>query len=70
MGNQAKPKHGGYPHPQEQLDWDGDLNKIAHHMLDWKEKLCSPLGLTEVDVHDIKEIHPNKPELQRYAPTI
>ena len=52
------------------LDWDSNLNKIAHHMLKWEEKLCSPLGLTEIDVHDIKEIHPNKPELQRYVPTI
>ena len=42
-----------------------DLIEIAHHMLDWEEKLCSPLGLTEVDVRDIKEIYSGNPELQR-----
>ena len=55
----------------KQLDWnhegeDRDLISIAHHMLDWEEKLCVHLGLTEVDVHDIKKIHSsNEPELQR-----
>jgi hypothetical protein len=52
------------------LDWDHDgvdrdLNGIAHHMLDWEEKLCTHLGLTAVDTHDIKAKHPNNPELQR-----
>ena len=52
------------------LDWghdgvDRDLIEIAHHMLHWEEKLCSHLGLTAVDIHDIKAIHHNKPELQR-----
>jgi hypothetical protein len=54
----------------QQLDWDHegvdrDLNKIAYHMLDWEEKLGTYLGLTVVEVHDIKAKHPNNPELQR-----
>ena len=39
----------------------------AHHMLDWEEKLRSHLGLTEVDVHDIKAVHGSNPGLQRYV---
>ena len=55
---------------EQQLDWDHegvdrDLIGIAHHMLDWEEKLCSHLGLTVVDVHDIKEKNSGKPEFQR-----
>ena len=55
---------------EQQLDWDNegvdkDLIEIAYHMLNWEEKLCSHLGLTEVDRHDIKVIYPGKPELQR-----
>ena len=55
---------------EQQLDWDHqgvdkDLIEIAHHMLGWEEKLCSHLGLTEVDVHDIEKIHSGNPELQR-----
>ena len=58
------------PHLHKVLDSDHegverDLHAIAHHMLGWEEKLCTPLGLTAVDVHDIKEEHPAKPELQR-----
>ena len=53
----------------KQLDWDNeterDLIEIAHHMLDWEEKLCPHLGLTVVDVHDIKEMYSGKPKLQR-----
>jgi hypothetical protein len=53
------------PHLDQQLDWDHegvdrDLIGIAHHMLDWEEKLCAHLGLTAVEVHDIKAKHPNK----------
>jgi hypothetical protein len=44
---------------------DKDLIEIAYHMLDWEEKLCAYLGLTAVDVHDIKVKHPSNPELQR-----
>ncbi len=59
-----------HPHLEMQLDWDhegvdSDLNEIAHVMLDWEGRLSAHLGLTDVDIHDIKEIHPNKPSLQR-----
>ena len=55
---------------KKKLDWDNegvdrDLIEIAYHMLDWEERLCSHLGLTEVDVHDIKEMNPGRPALQR-----
>ena len=54
---------------EQVLDWDNksdtDLIKIAHFMLEWEEKLCPHLNLTEVDIHDIKDIHKDKPELQR-----
>lgn len=58
------------PHLELQLDWghegvDRDLIEIAHHMLDWEEKLCPLLGLSAVDCHDIKAIHLSNPELQR-----
>jgi hypothetical protein len=51
------------------LDWDNegvdkDLNTIAEPMSDWEE-LSSQLGLTEVDVSDIKEKYIGKPELRR-----
>ena len=54
----------------EVLDWDQkgvdkDLVEIAHHMLGWEEQLSALLGLTQVDIHDIKEIHFKQPELQR-----
>ena len=54
---------------EQLLDWNNDterdLIEIAHHMLDWEEKLCPHLGLTVVDVHDIKHIYLTSPELQR-----
>ena len=54
----------------EVLDWDQkgvdkDLMEIAHHMLGWEEQLSALLGLTQVDIHDIKEIYFKQPELQR-----
>ena len=54
----------------EVLDWDQkgvdkDLMKIAHHMLGWEEQLSALLGLTQVDIHDIKKIHSKQPKLQR-----
>ena len=57
------------PHLELQMDWghegvDRDLIEIAHHMFFWEEKLCSHLKLAAVDIHDIKAIHPNNPELQ------
>ena len=66
---------GARPHLELQLDWgnegvDKDLIEIAYHMLDWEEKLCSHMGLTEVDVHDIKAIHRDNPELQRHVSAI
>ena len=60
-------------HPRLELQLDSDhkgvetdLYQIAHHMIDWEEKLVPHLGLTPVDVSDIKESHSNKPALQRY----
>ena len=58
------------PYLDKVLDWDQkgvdkDLMEIAHHMLGWEEQLSAPLGLTQVDIHDIKEMHTNKPKLQR-----
>ena len=58
------------PHLELQLDWghggvETDLCEIAHVMLDWEERLCTHLGLTEVDVHDIKAMHFGNPPLQR-----
>lgn len=55
---------------EKQLDWDNkvdrNLREIAHLMLDWDGKACTYLGLKEVDIRDIKDIHDAKPELQRY----
>ena len=52
-----------------QLDWDQEgvdrhLNQIADTMLHWEEKLSTSLGLTEVQIHDLKKNHP-KPILLR-----
>ena len=52
------------PHLELQLDWVA-LCEIAHHMLDWEERLCTHLGLTEVDIHDIKAMPIGNPSLQR-----
>jgi hypothetical protein len=56
-------------HLDQLLDWDNqidkDLTEIAHHMLEWEEKLCTHLGLTAVDAHDIKAKYSSNPELQR-----
>ncbi len=54
---------GAHPHLELQLNRghegvESDLYEIAEHMLRWEEMLSAPLGLTEVDVHDItKGIH-------------
>ena len=58
------------PHLERQLDWghegvDKDLSEIADHMIKWEEKLAAPLGLTEVDIDDIKAVHRDSPPLQR-----
>ena len=42
-----------------------DLHEIAHDMVEWEEKLTSPMELTATDVHDIKK-HEDSLELQRY----
>ena len=61
---------GARPHLELQLDHghegvDKDLNEIAHRMLHWEGKLSAHLGLTEVDIQDIKEMYSSKPSLQR-----
>ena len=55
-----------------QLDWESggverDLAEVAQHLLDWEEKLSTHLGLTPIDISDIKEMHMKKPALQRYV---
>ena len=59
------------PYLKLQLDsdnkWDKDLIEIASHMSHWDGSLSSFLGLTPVDINDIKKINPNKPVLQRSA---
>ena len=62
------------PHLELQLDWghggvETDLCEIAHVMLDWEVKLYSSLGLTKVDVHDIRRGTSNL-ELQRCVCTV
>ena len=64
-------------HPRLELQLDSDHNgveidlyQIAHHMVDWEEKLVPYLGLTPVDVSDIKDIYFRKPALQRYEATV
>ena len=57
------------PHLELRLDWghDGverDLYAVADHMIKWEEILAAPLGLTEIDIHDITESICN-PVLQR-----
>jgi hypothetical protein len=47
------------------VDRKTDLIVIAAPMLHWEQKLLAHLGLTEVDVHDIRESFPMKPLLQR-----
>ena len=58
------------PHLELQLDWghdgvDKDLSEIADHMIKWEEELAAPLGLTEVDISDIKAVYRDSPPLQR-----
>lgn len=44
---------------------DKDLSGIANLMSDWEEeKLCTHLGLTQEDIHDIMAKH-SSPSLQR-----
>ena len=58
------------PHLEWELDWghegvDKDLSEIAHHMLDWEERLATHLELTAVDIHDIRSKHRDSAPLQR-----
>ena len=58
------------PFLEQQLDWDHggvdrDLNAIAEHILDWEEKLSTPLELTRTEIHDIKFLYSNQPVLLR-----
>ena len=57
------------PHLELQLDFghggvEKDLYEIARHMLNWEE-ISALLGLTVTDISDTKDMHPNKPALQR-----
>ena len=61
---------GARIHLELQLDSDNegiekDLFEIAQHMLEWEDKLCVHLGLTKVDIHDIKAMYSGNPSLQR-----
>ena len=54
------------------LDWDHegvdiDLNEVADHMLDWEERLSTLLGMTPIEIHDIKLENPTNLRLQRLA---
>ena len=51
--------------PHLELQLDSDIHQIADHMLELEEKLSAHLGLTAVDISDIKERNPSNPELQR-----
>ena len=55
---------GARPHLERPVEWE-DIVDIAHHMLNWEERLCTHLGLTQVDVHDIKDSNKDNPPLQR-----
>ena len=59
-----------HPLLEKLLDWDHggvdvNLNEIADHMLDWEDRLSAHLGLTRIDVKDIKNIYLLQPPLQR-----
>lgn len=58
------------PHLDELLDWDNDgvdrdLCKISNKMLEWEGELAPHLGLTQFNIHDIKDKHPRHSLLQR-----
>ena len=59
------------PHMELQLDFghggvEKDLYELSFYMLDWEEKVfANYLGLTAMDISDIKDIYPIKPALQR-----
>jgi hypothetical protein len=49
----------------EPVDRNTDLIVLAEPMVNWEQKLQTHLGLTDVEVHDIKDSLPSKPLLQR-----
>ena len=58
------------PHLELELDWgnhgvEKDLAEIADHMSDWEKRLSTHLGLTYIEISDIKKIHLIEPALQR-----
>ena len=44
---------------------DVHLGEIADSMINWREKLATPLGLTAVDVHNIMSENQNQAILQQ-----
>ena len=55
---------------KEIVDSDRDLPEIAKHITEWETKLAVPLGLTQTDISDIKEIgasNPTQPIIKRLA---
>ena len=55
---------GALSHFEQKLDWDNegvdsDLNEIAHHLLNWEEKLSTHLRPTAIDIRDIRDILTN-----------
>ena len=61
---------GTCPHLELQLDAghggvEKDLCEIAQVMFGWEGKLATRLELTATNVSDIKDMYPNKPDLQR-----
>ena len=60
------------PFLDKELGWDHegverDLCEIADHMSGWEERLSVHLGLTLVDIFDIKLKYPDQPVLQRHV---
>ena len=43
----------------EELDWDNDtdrdLTEISQYITNWEDNLVVPFGLTEADMHKIKQ---------------
>ena len=60
------------PYLDNLLDWDQEgvdrhLNRIADAMIEWEENLSIWLGLTEVQIHDLKKIYSQEPVLLRHV---
>ena len=55
---------------KEIVDSDRDLPEIAKHITKWETKLAVPLGLTQTDISDIKQVgrsDPTQPIIERLA---